>query len=204
MGMDGVELVMAFEEEFGISIPDSAASQMLTPRQVIDFVVEQRRRVAQIDAQAHVNRILRELGCAPAGPDSAFDEMFHAKGRIRQWKELCKRLEPFTAPPARTKGSGCVVAGFGVIGLIISLFLREWILAGAGTVMVIAGFVWSQTTMSIPEHTNTVQKLVGHLTRPVSEQEVAAKVKSIVLEQLGLPEASYGEDKRFIEDFGID
>lgn len=36
MGLDSVELVMAFEEEFGISIPDEAAASMLTPAAAID------------------------------------------------------------------------------------------------------------------------------------------------------------------------
>lgn len=39
MGLDSVELVMAFEEEFGVDIPDSAAEKMLTPSDVIDFVL---------------------------------------------------------------------------------------------------------------------------------------------------------------------
>jgi acyl carrier protein len=82
MGLESVELVMAFEEEFGISIPDSAAAKMTTPADVIDFV--------------HV---------------------------------------------------------------AVSLVPRE---------------------------------------------VVAAKVKQIVLEQLGLPESTYSETKRFIEDFGVD
>ena len=38
MGMDGVELVMAWEEAFGISIPDDEASRLITPRHVIDFI----------------------------------------------------------------------------------------------------------------------------------------------------------------------
>ncbi len=39
MGMDGVELVMAFEEAFGIDIPDAAASEMITPRDTIKYIV---------------------------------------------------------------------------------------------------------------------------------------------------------------------
>lgn len=39
MGLDGVELVMAVEEAFDIQITDGDAAKMLTPRQVIDFVL---------------------------------------------------------------------------------------------------------------------------------------------------------------------
>lgn len=40
MGMDGLELVMDFEERFGLRIPDAEAEKMMTPRQVIDWLFE--------------------------------------------------------------------------------------------------------------------------------------------------------------------
>lgn len=36
--LDNVELVMAFEEEFGVEIPDDAAEKILTVKDAIDFV----------------------------------------------------------------------------------------------------------------------------------------------------------------------
>ncbi len=38
--LDTVELVMAFEEEFGVEIPDDAAEKILTVRDAIDFLTE--------------------------------------------------------------------------------------------------------------------------------------------------------------------
>jgi acyl carrier protein len=38
--LDTVELVMAFEEEFGIEIPDDAAENILTVKHAIDFIKE--------------------------------------------------------------------------------------------------------------------------------------------------------------------
>jgi hypothetical protein len=38
MGLDTVELLMGFEEAFGIAIPDEEAARMLTPRMVLDHV----------------------------------------------------------------------------------------------------------------------------------------------------------------------
>ena len=36
--LDTVELVMAFEEEFGVEIPDDAAETILTVQNAIDFI----------------------------------------------------------------------------------------------------------------------------------------------------------------------
>ena len=36
--LDTVELVMAFEEEFGIEIPDDAAEKILTVKDAIDYL----------------------------------------------------------------------------------------------------------------------------------------------------------------------
>ncbi|MBL1148555.1 MAG: acyl carrier protein [Pseudomonadota bacterium] len=36
--LDTVELVMAFEEEFGVEIPDDAAEKIMTVKDAIDFI----------------------------------------------------------------------------------------------------------------------------------------------------------------------
>lgn len=38
--LDTVELVMAFEEEFGVEIPDDAAEKILTVKDAINFIEE--------------------------------------------------------------------------------------------------------------------------------------------------------------------
>ncbi len=39
MGLDLVEMVYRIEEEFEITIPDEAAEKMITPRNVIDYLM---------------------------------------------------------------------------------------------------------------------------------------------------------------------
>lgn len=39
--LDTVELVMAFEEEFGCEIPDEAAEKILTVKDAVSFIEEQ-------------------------------------------------------------------------------------------------------------------------------------------------------------------
>lgn len=47
MGLDTVELVMAFEEAFEIDIPNDVAEKMLTVRDVRDFVMGEYSRLGK-------------------------------------------------------------------------------------------------------------------------------------------------------------
>ena len=61
MGLETVELVMAFEEEFGISIPDSAATTMRTPRDVALFVSEERQRLLRPISESEIAQQIKEI-----------------------------------------------------------------------------------------------------------------------------------------------
>ena len=50
MGLDGVELVMAWEETFGISIDDEDAGAMYTPRHAVDYIFEKVRSESPEDS----------------------------------------------------------------------------------------------------------------------------------------------------------
>lgn len=204
MGLDSVELVMAFEEEFGISIPDSAAENMLTPRHVIDFVLDARSAVQRLDAQAHVVGVLARMGYANVDSQAGFNKLFRQRRRIRQWQAFCTQLTPFSAPPAKSRGPGRCILGLGILGVIVGGVYSNLSLLLAAIVGSVVGWLMSRWSMKLPEATDTLPKLLEYLKRPIPREDVAEKVKQIVLEQLGLAEADYGEDKRFVQDFGVD
>ncbi|HSE23655.1 MAG TPA: hypothetical protein VLB68_18445 [Pyrinomonadaceae bacterium] len=39
MGLDTVELIIAFEERFGVRIPNEVAAELYTPRRVTDYLM---------------------------------------------------------------------------------------------------------------------------------------------------------------------
>src|SRR5450432_4231635 len=46
MGLDGVELVMAFEDEFELTIPNDAAGEMITVGDTVEYIVSQLRQLS--------------------------------------------------------------------------------------------------------------------------------------------------------------
>jgi hypothetical protein len=80
MGLDTVELVMAFEERFGVSVPDTVAAELVTPRHVIDYLMRtgagvgrSRGEVAQLVRQV----IEKQTAVYDFTEDSRFVEDMH-------------------------------------------------------------------------------------------------------------------------------
>ncbi len=67
MGLDTVEFVMAVEDAFQLKIPDAKAQKMLTPRQVVDYVLAclesaQQGKVAREGwTRDRVERVIKDL-----------------------------------------------------------------------------------------------------------------------------------------------
>lgn len=70
MGLDTVEMVLAFEEAFGIKILDADAEHLLTPGDVIDYVCSSHADQRIQSDRTHVAEIVRsivlgQLGISP-------------------------------------------------------------------------------------------------------------------------------------------
>ena len=59
MGLDTVELIIAFEERFGVKIPDKDAAELYTPRRVTDYIM--RTAVGSVMSRDEVSLIVREV-----------------------------------------------------------------------------------------------------------------------------------------------
>ena len=59
MGLDTVELFIAFEERFGVRIPDEDAPELSTPRRVTDYLM--RTEVGIRMTREEVAAIVREV-----------------------------------------------------------------------------------------------------------------------------------------------
>jgi acyl carrier protein len=91
MGLDAVELVIRFEEAFGIPIPDDVAASLTTPREVADYVMTQVaadngshnfKRTQRVWTRAQVEETVRaivvdEIGIKDFTQDSHFVNDMH-------------------------------------------------------------------------------------------------------------------------------
>lgn len=96
MGLDSVEFVLAAEEAFQIAIPDALAEQMLTPRQVVDYVFA---RLGAADdpscleqrAFYRLRRATMRVFQAPRSaviPNTPWAELLPSRDRRHNWRLL--------------------------------------------------------------------------------------------------------------------
>ena len=184
MGLDGVEIVLAVEEEFGVPISDAEAESLRTPGMIIDYIcstvldpsavgVRNTDGVLRCSTQRAFYRIRKAILESTTSrrsallPETELRTLFKGKGGRKEWnrfrQSLC--LGSFLYP------SGLLAQAFPaktVDDLIIRLQAREpYFLRERGN--------WSR-------------------------EEVELRVRDIISEQLGI--ADFSNDDDLIRDLG--
>ncbi len=186
MGLEAVELVMAFEETFQVSISDAEAQGLLTPGHVVDLIVaklglQEGSRKLSLGDQAYerLHEGLLALGLPAGGltPDQPLEVIFSDRTTRRQdWHDLQTLLNAHNWPRLKWFGLRTDFPD----SLKTIRHLAEWL-------------AWQPHPELAPERLKS-------LTRG----DVSYLVKGIILSQLGLPEADYDEAKRFVGELGVD
>jgi acyl carrier protein len=171
MGLDGVELVMQFEETFGIQITDEEAANCSAPRMVIEVVMSKLKA-----ADEHICRsqrafyLIRKVLVRAFGverklisPDTHFRDFIPQTREKEAWEQIQLTLEPrdwpgLARPPwlsAVLRAIGLVVFGATVAGMIRcgmiqwrgSIGAKDWIqfvfvsTFGAGVLTLLYGVI---------------------------------------------------------------
>ncbi|WP_395740134.1 hypothetical protein [Prosthecobacter sp.] len=189
MGLDSVELVLTFEEVFQISILNEEAEKMRTPRDVIDCMV------AKLEAQVHgpamvmmareeaawvqLRNALRTSAMVSeaATKEKKLEDVFADRhARRRQWRQLRQQLQAKAWPGLSWLGLGKdFPCQLRTLG-----DLSDWIARC------------------------NLQRLTEAERQVLTRADIALLVKHITLQQTGLREEKYDENKHFVDDFGID
>jgi acyl carrier protein len=227
MGLDSVELVMAFEEKFAITIPDEEAEKMITPRHVIDYIYGQ---VQHSDAktclsQRAFHRLRRamqqELGLERRAirPATALASIIPFSDRRSRWARL-KQAAALKKWPELSR-SGEVILAITVasiaVGLIVYATSPPFALGIATFAAIGSSILMARATQHLRLHFNT-PSTVGQLAeflvaedaaglRPQeqvgwSREQVREVVRAIIVEHLNV-EPDFSDDASFVDDLGV-
>jgi len=178
MGLDSVELVMEFEEAFGIGIPDAIASQMITPRDTINYIESTLgiTPVTRCLTQQTFYRLRRGLRCVldkdvADSPATAIREL----SSRREWPSLWSRIREVAGDPNWPEG----------------VPWKAWLIEGPRTLRELTLYV----AMHLP---------APDLERGESwtRQRIELMVRRIVWEQLRVPD--FKLDDQYVRDMGFD
>jgi acyl carrier protein len=234
MGLDGVELIMAFEEEFGVYISDADAERFETPRGVIDWLWHRLDPsfAGPCPTQRGFHQVRRALITVAAVPraeirlELRLDKLLPPLRRQKVWDALI--AEPFALPVAplgcppvlrwTILGSG-VAAGIWIAVVVAKIWGSAagfWLgCFGAFAVCCFGAWVLHPFCICLPRGIHTVRDLTmsfissraAQFVDPeptITREKIATEVRRIVIEQLGINPAEYREDASFVKDFGVD
>jgi len=219
MGLDGVELVMALEEGFGVTIADAEAEVCVTPAAVIDLIFGKLRasdeRVCASQRAFYLLRkgLTRTLGVSRRKVALTADIRSFTAGRSERdvWNDLKTAVQARSwLALARPKW---IVASmwFLSLGTFCALIRPfHWAAAAVGTVLVacVATQITRPFGSRIPARYSRLRKLVPFAVTSDAigwtREQVTSLVRKLVIEQLGLREGQYREDAHFVKDLGMD
>jgi acyl carrier protein len=233
MGLDGVELVISIEEEFGVIIPDAAAERMETPRGIIDWLMERLEEIGsgKCLSQRGFYKLRRALMAeanlprATIRPETPLDELLPRNIRRKIWKKLrvapsLRPLQNLRRPRALARLIGAAVFA-AAIGVWILSVPTHGFASGGAIGLLAAGFMaalahWLTIPFAtcLPRGIHTIGDTAKSLEFGRVEaglrsggrtprEVIAERVKELVIEQLGIKASIYHEDASFVRDFGF-
>lgn len=178
MGLDSVEIVMAWEEAFGISIPDADACNLVTPRHAIDYssaklnAPESAEHCLAKTTFHAVRQMLNETGSIPAKEirlSTKLQDIFRSSDRTTRWSSF-----------ARHAGLATTTYPWGLKAMLF----------GPRTVEDLVFELLSRRAASVRKLTTW------------SRSQVREVVREIVREQIGV--RRFSDHDEFVRDLGID
>jgi hypothetical protein len=218
MGLDGVELVLAFEERFGVSISDAEAEACVTPAMAIDVIFAKLRSTDErVCISQRAFYLLRKAAMDVLGlprsavvPEADLRSMVGDKSHEAVWRSLKARLQVRSWPRMERPGwMNSVIGGASLLVLCLGFWRFHWAAAVAGAILLatVAERFTRRFRGCIPPRRAGFRDLVPYaMTSDLiswRREQVAVLVRGIVIDQLGLREGQYREDAHFTRDLGM-
>lgn len=227
MGLDGVEMIMEVEDEFGITIPDSEASAMRTVGDLVDLCLDRINKTKTMRCPTSpcflaLRKLVREIrndSDLKILPGDNIESCLQTSDRQILWHRLPELLK---TEPRQLRRPSWLRKTLVIVVLAFPIVLMTVLPWSAGMLMLIwfATFAFGLTVhkLTIGFRTRTpkgyhtfadiTKRMVGlqiATTPPVETdyESVFSIVKSIVSDQLGVDVEEVTPTARFVEDLGM-
>jgi len=228
MGLDSVELLLRFEEAFGVELNDEEVTNATTPRMVADLVFSKltaaNERLCRSQRAFYIiRRTLMQTFGLPRRlivPDMPLREHVLEAQEKQMWEQVGSVLSARDWPDLmRPKWMSCLLVGIGIAVFGAATVLSVPIVTACPAVFVglilagLLGFVADRLTrpfrVYIPANIQSIRDMMPYAITSAkldgwTRDEVSAVVKCLVVDQLGIRESTYTEDSSFSEDFNLD
>jgi len=228
MGLDSIELVMAFEEAFGVELADKEVMNTVTPRMIGDVIFSklqqtdeqicQRQRAFYMLRRAFMK--LFDLKRNDVKLDTLLRDYISELREKEIWQQLQSmlsvRMWPELERPvwmSRAIALGCLAIL--IISMLVSLLcILEWFFIGyfLGIILsVVFAILATKYTRSYKIHIPVKYICIRDLIPCVmssdhmswTRKQVSTLIKQITIEQLCIPDEKYTEDSHFVNDLGM-
>ena len=230
MGLDLVELVIRFEDAFGVAIPDKVAADLVTPRKVTDYVSSQlleSRKRSCLTQQAFYfirGKFVPALSISRRDfkPDTRLEDLVPSDRRREVWARMTSEIGPSAIPDlarpswlvsflsAVTLATLVFVAGYALkdsAGGSISFFigLCAAFLVGYGGALVTRP--WKQNFRRGYRRVGDLATYISvhrphYFKKEWTREHVAQVVREIIVDETGVND--FTEDSDFIKDMHLD
>lgn len=223
MGLDGIELILAVEEEFKIAISDDDAVQCVTVGKLVDVVHSRlRHSAAEPCASQHgfyiVRRILMDvvaLDRSQIKPETRLEDLIDRSHRREVWRKVMG----FVADQKTTWHSlvrpkwlnlllVLVLPGLVCFGIVIFTWWSFVMALPVAMVIAFLGFwITAPFKQEFPRKFTYVKDLIKFVrtldSRTWTKEDVFQKIRSITVEQLGVKESQVTLETDFVKDLGV-
>lgn len=230
MGLDGVELIMAVEERFGVEITDEEAQQILTTRMLYECVTRKIRSVPSdvcLSQRAFylLRRSFRADFTIPRSafrPDVPLEKLIPHTNRKLLWDRLKEHLGAKVWPQLKLRRAivWLITAGALSLGALILFWAGPHtpLLSSILALLTTAFSAYILVRMARPLRTSLAGHTVGTLSELIvasnaflvappsnewSPERIRLEVRQLVIDQLAVP-PTFSDDAEFVKDLGID
>jgi len=223
MGLDGVELIMAVEDEFQITIEDAEAEKCVTVKKLVDVVYSRLRHSETEPCLSQqgfyvVRKVLMDTLSVKRSmikPDTRLEDLIERQNRRAAWQQVLNLLTnnlPISFSLVRPKWINLLVFLLLPVAVCTGNFIFQWwpliLTIPVGIIIaILGGMITSPWKQLFPSDYSTVKDLIRFVTtletRVWEEDEVFQKIRKITVEQLGVKESDVTLETDFVKDLGI-